>query len=196
MRFELNAVFVSPEPNVDAALVLLGSQGLEAIVTDARQDPLRVPHDVSVNAWDWSLQMPFPAPWADDERIVAASDTVSDLLESGGTLAGAISALDREIRDGYLASVEEAAERWIVNIAALASGQVEVFERRYANRLAVSPVGSIIFCPEDYETPEPTDANLYGEVLMAARDVFPALAAAMGIHPLADCRLQVTVPGN
>ena len=31
---------------------------------------------------------------------------------------------------------------------------------------------------------------------MAARDVFPALAAAMGIHPLADCRLQVTVPGN
>jgi hypothetical protein len=196
MRFELNAVYVSKAPDTDAALALLEERGVVELLAEAREDPLGIPWDISPASWNWDLGGAAAAPWSDDDRIVSASDAVGDALASGTSFADALSLLETDARDAYVESVRAAAQRWIGNIAELASGHSDAYERRYANRIEVRPTGSIVFCPEDFETPEPTDANMYGEVLAAARDTYPELAAAMGIHPLERCVLHVTAPGT
>jgi hypothetical protein len=194
MRFELNAVYVPKAPDVETALALLEDRGVVELLADARQDPLSIPWDISPGSWDWERGGAAAAPWSDDGRVVSASDAVADALASGTSFPDALSLLDVDARDAYVESVRSAAQRWIGSIAELASGHSEAYERRYANRIEVRPTGSIIFCPEDFETPEPTDANMYGEVLLAARDIYPELANAMGIHPLERCVLHVTAP--
>jgi hypothetical protein len=196
MRFELNAVYVSKAPDTDAALALLEQRGVVELLAEVREDPLGIPWDISPTSWNWDLGGAVDASWSDDDRIVSASDAVADALASGTSFADALSLLESDRRDAYVGTVRAAAQRWIGNIAALASGHSDAYERRYANRIEVRPTGSIIFCPEDFETPEPTDANMYGEVLLAARDLYPELAAAMGIHPLERCVLHVDAPGT
>jgi hypothetical protein len=194
MRFELNALYVAKAPDMDAALALLEEPGVVELLAEVREDPLSIPWDISPESWNWHLGVAAAAPWSDDHRIVSASDVVSDALALGSAFADALLLIEAGARDAYVESVRSAAQRWISNIAELASGHSEAYERRYANRIEVRPTGSIIFCPEDFETPEPTDANMYGEVLLAARDIYPELANAMGIHPLERCVLHVTAP--
>jgi hypothetical protein len=195
MRFELNALYVAKAPDMDAALALLEERGVVELLAEAREDPLSIPWDISPESWNWHLGVATAAPpWSDDERIATASDVVSDALALGSSFADALLLIETDARDAYVESVRSAAQRWIGNIATLVSGQSDAYERRYANRIEVRPTGSIIFCPEDFETPEPTDANMYGEVLLAARDIYPGLATAMGIHPLERCVLHVTAP--
>jgi hypothetical protein len=194
MRFELNAVFVAGDPDCDTALALLDERDLLELLAETREDPLSIPWDISPESWNWQLGAPAAAPWSDDDCVVSASDAVSDSLATGQSFEEAVLLLEDDARDAYLASVLIAAKRWIHNIAVLALGKSAVYEHRYANRIEIPPTGSIIFCPEDFEIPEPTDANMYGEVLLAARDIFPELASALGIYPLEKCMLHVSVP--
>ena len=196
MRFELNSLYVAKAPDIDAALALLEERGVVELLAEVREEPLSIPWDISPESWNWHLGVAADAPWSADDRIVSASDVVSDALALGSSFADALLLIETEARDAYIESVRSAAQRWIGNIAALASGHSDAYERRYANRIEVRPAGSIIFCPEDFETSEPTDANMYGEVLLAARDIYPELATAMGIHPLERCVLNVTAPSD
>jgi hypothetical protein len=191
LRFELNAVYVAGEPDVDAAITALREISDEDLLSAMKENPLALPWETTVSPWDALRGSGSTAPWIDDDEIMSAAEDILSALAQGRAALEALSEIGPHLRDSFLTSVRAAAEQWIRNVALLARGESATYEMRYANRIAVDPQGSIMFCPEDFETIEPTDANVFGEILLACRDVFPDLANAMGIHSLCNCRLSV-----
>lgn len=191
MRFELNAIYVATEPDVEAAVSALRETGDEELLAAMKENPLALPWETTASPWDALRGTESTAPWIDDDETVSAADDVVHAVAQGRAVPEALGALEPRVREAMIGSVRVAAEQWISNVALLARGESPTFELRYANRIEVDPRGHVIFCPEDFETMEPTDANVYGEILLACRDVFPSLALAMGIHPLERCRLSV-----
>lgn len=193
MRFELNAIYVSRHPDLAAGLATLRDCADEDLLAPMKENPLSLPWDTSVTPRSPLRGSADEAPWVDDDDALSVSDRVLGALAQNPSVTMALAGLEDQVRHDFLSNVRIAAERWMSNMAELARGDAATFESRYANRIDVDPSGSIIFCPEDYETMEPTDANVYGEILMASREVFPGLARAMGIFPLEGCRLSVQV---
>ena len=191
MRFELNAVYVATEPDVEAALSALREAGDEDLIGAAKENPLALPWEITASPWDALRGTESEAPWIDDEEILSAAEDVMHALSHGRTAAEALGELEAGLREALVGSVRAAAEQWIRNVALLARGDSPMYEMRYANRIAVDPRGAVIFCPEDFEAIDPTDANVFGEILLACRDVFPGIAAALGIYPLERCSLYV-----
>lgn len=192
MRFELNAVFIAESLNLVAAREVIAEIDERDLLLPLRQDPLRLPWDMATSPRSPLGRSDGPAPWAEDERILAVADSVVEALASGDSAVAALADVCSDDRAAYVASVRTAALSWVDNIVRLASGEDQTFEHRYSNRTPVLPSGSIIFCPEDFEASDPTDANVFGEILLAARDVFPEIASALGVHPLGMCDISVT----
>lgn len=194
MEMSLVAVYAPERLDVGGLQRRLKSCGDDEIVSGLRGDPLSVPWDIAADPREWTTGPTGSAPWHKDFDLRDAGSRFRRSLVSGLTPPEAMQTIRAADRARFSAAVRVAAQQWLRNLARLVHGEDGQFEFGHAVRQTVDPSGIVIWCADHLTSSEPTAATVHAEILLAIEEVFPELAASLGVFPLDRCRLIVEAP--